>query len=1066
LRPGRVAACWRFDFGLILRKAEEWNWEDGAMPGPRKGWTHWHLAADCLLLVATVCLGQSGESRPPASDDVKRLQAGYETERDRLTKSKLAPLFLPEYMERAAAIAQRGEQALASGRMVQAAEAFRQARWQLPYEGAQFPQHVAHVFGNLRLRHGDQISSVAFSPDGTRLATASRDATVKIWDLANGHELAAYRGHQRDVRWVAFGPGAAWVASAGGDPDIHIWVAQTGKPLRLLKSKADYVTTMAVSHDGKFVFAGGSDRILRVYDAETGDVKRSIGDFASLGGIRSLACSPDGTRLAAGADNGQVRLWAYPDIVTQNALEYWQREDHSGSSNFLTFSPDSKLLARCSPDGIKVYDVQKPGGVLVKEPNRIVAPTEDRKKDRVVAYSCAAISKDMKTLFAGSFDGAIRLFDLETGQSSGIYQGHNAEITALTFNRDGTQLASASADSTVRLWDFDVVVHARQMTGHTAPVWAADFCSDGRRIVSAGADRTARVWDFATGTCMQTVGPGTAGLTAARFSPDGKTLLLGGGDKNLRLYDANTGQLLQSFKGHSGAVTAAAFDKTGTKIVSGGADETVIVWSKDTGKVLQMLPVGSLVMAVAFTPDAGQVAVGSVDQYVRLFDAASGKAGGKWLAHRAAVGGLAFDDAGGQMATCGFDGLVRVWRMSGPPTLTASLAGHIGPVSAVAFHPGGSHLVSAGSDRLVKLWKKQDDGFKEAQVFKGHQDWVTALAFSRDGYFVLSAAADKTVRVWEMASRELPLTAEHTGAVNAVAVSPDGKLIASGGTDRTIKIWERGSGKELATLRGHSEAIVALAFAPDGKTLYSSGADRNLRAWDPLAGKAKPDLQYQFQWTGFVEPVPAMAVTADGTHVLAWEPVNERGSSVLVFKTQDGDQISKCIDRDRHVVSAGFSGDGKTVALGSKDGVVRVWKPLENKTKPALEFAALLKTDAVTAIAVDRGGELVVLGCESGKLLVCEAATGKVTAAFAGHGAAVRACALSGDNKKVISASVDGIVKLWDRQTQKELRSWTMPQVAGQRSGFVSQIVFTPDGRFAVTANANSTLYLLETDDP
>src|SRR5207248_9000319 len=146
-------------------------------------------AARAAVLVALL----AGLLAPLASaqpDDAKALQQKFQAEREQSVKAK----FPAEALARADELARRGEAALKADNPKAAARYFRDARWQLPYLPAGLPEHVVRVFGESRMRHADRVNCLAYSPDGTRLASASRDGTVKVWDLGNGRELVTYRG--------------------------------------------------------------------------------------------------------------------------------------------------------------------------------------------------------------------------------------------------------------------------------------------------------------------------------------------------------------------------------------------------------------------------------------------------------------------------------------------------------------------------------------------------------------------------------------------------------------------------------------------------------------------------------------------------------------------------------------------------------------------------------------------------------------------------------------------------------------------------------------------------------
>src|SRR5436309_1245184 len=223
----------------------------------------------CVLLVVPA-VGQAQTSKPLTPDDVRALQQKYQEESAAAQTSGLTKTFTPYDLQRAEQLAKKGDSALAAGRLMEAREDFRKARWQLPVLPAEFPANVSRVFGDLRLRHPHNVWAVAYSPDGSRLASASQDGTVKIWDLGNGKELLTFHGHSESVNTVAFSPDGQTLASAGGDKDIKLWEAATGKELRTLSGHTDFIKSVAFSPDGKTLASGGADRQVKTWEVATG----------------------------------------------------------------------------------------------------------------------------------------------------------------------------------------------------------------------------------------------------------------------------------------------------------------------------------------------------------------------------------------------------------------------------------------------------------------------------------------------------------------------------------------------------------------------------------------------------------------------------------------------------------------------------------------------------------------------------------------------------------------------------------------------------------------------------
>lgn len=1036
-------------------------------------------------LIALGLFGFSGlahaqPTKLPTADDVKALQAKYRVELDKVVKEGIAKRFLPAIMDKADELAKKSDAALAAGRFAQASEAIRQARWQLPYQPIGLPDHVSRVIGNVRLRHSGEINAVAFSPDGLLIATAGSDHLVKVWDLGNGHELFACVGHTDKVRGLAWSTDGKILASAGAEKNIKIWDAKTGQEKVNIDAAGKEVTALALSKDGKHLFTGqlgvpgNPPNGLFVYETATGKAVRDVRDFPNK--IDAIALSHDGTLLATGDGQGNTRLWQYPSFIDNlNQPAFWTQQDLNGATYHLAFSPDDKTLVRCSSTTVKLYATPTPGGAFQPGvPRATISGVAHPER-----YACSVFSKDGKTLYVGTTHGHIHFFDADNvAQKAGEFKSaHNSHLNSLVFSPDGNRLASCSGDFIVRLWDFDVILQSRDFEGHDGPVWTAAFSPDATRLISASADRTVKVWERDTGKVQFTITDHTAPVTVAQFSPDGKLIASAGGDKIIRIFDAANGKPLRTCEGHQGTITFLDFSADSKRIVSGSADRRIKIWDADTGtENLSINDNPSIVAGVAFSPNGKQIAVANVDQTIRLYDAGSGKLQHSWNAHSVAVNGVAYSPDGQWLASCGADTAVIVWPLATPGADAIRLIGHTGPVSMVAFRKDSQHLVSCGADQLVKLWKIEGNGGKEVQTFRGHKDWVTAVAFSKDGFHVVSSSVDRRLKIWEITSRELPLLAEHTGAVETVAVSPDGAIIATGSSDRTIKLWDRKTGVEIATLTGHTHAVMALIFTPDSKQLVSSAYDAEIRLWQvsppreivrtpqQLRVLGKGSLRFRSSYIGF-DP--------DGKTLLVWLALDTPTVKTIVevIDLPAGLPVYDFKETNLKINCAAFCANGKLVATGSavrpaiggspaKEGVVRIWSldKAGASILPGGDWFLFEKGVGLADLAITPDGNTLIAAGTQGEVKLADIQKREVLKTIKAHEAKIGALIVSPDGKKFATFDTDNVVKAWSIDGT-ELRRWDLGKNQGM---FVVNFAFTPDGRQLVTANANTTVYVLE----
>jgi WD40 repeat protein/serine/threonine protein kinase len=558
--------------------------------------------------------------------------------------------------------------------------------------------------------HTGGVWSLAFSSDGLRLASASYDSTVKVWDARTGKELVTCKGHVRQVKCVAFSPDGKRLASAGGGNDqmVKVWDAQTGEEL-FTRTHNGWVSGVAFSPDGKRLAstAGGNDQTVKVWDAQTGQEL-----FSLKGGGHGVAFSPDGKRLASGTVNTWVKVW---DAETRQEL--FTFKGNAGQVWNLAFSPDSQRLASAC-------------------------------QDRMVT-----------------------VWDVRNGQEIFALKGHSAFVWSVAYSPDGKHLASASQDGTVKVWDAQpgpqpLTRQLRISTGvmvYSGPRVA--FGPDGKCLASAATGTRVRVWDVRTGQEILSLPRHTGQVTTVGFSPDGK-LLARALDRTVKVWDAQTGQELVTLEGHTNSIWSVAFSPDGKRLVSGSGegigvgqssgDTTkgeVIVWDVETGK--ELLTLKGISRCVTFSPDGKYLASGS----------------GLW-------------------ATLGE---VKVWNAQTGKELFTS-KGHTDAVNSVAFSPDSKRLASASQDTTVKVWDAQTGG--ELVSLKGHTDPVNDVAFSPDGKRLASASGSSgngrgELKVWDaQAGRELLSLKGKIGPVVSVAFSPDGHQLACGATGGTVTSWD------------------------------------------------------------------------------------------------------------------------------------------------------------------------------------------------------------------------------------------------------------------------------------
>jgi len=245
-----------------------------------------------------------------------------------------------------------------------------------------------------------------------------------------------------------------------------------------------------------------------------------------------------------------------------------------------------------------------------------------------------------------------------------------------------------------------------------------------------------------------------------------------------------------------------------------------------------------------------------------------------------------------------------------------------------------------------------------------------------------------------------------------------------------------------------------------------------VKLWDVATGKELPrQPAHQQNFQGLINPIPYFSVAPAGKTVFVWVPGNERYTTLTALDMSSGEELFSFTDpprepkqAGRHILAVSFSADGKVAATGAKDGSVRVWD-LEKKGQllPGGDWFVFNKGTSLGDLALTPDGARLVVGSDNGDVKVLDVAKRTALHTIAKvHARRVVACLVSPDGKRFATVGQDNTVKLFDVASGKELRQWDLHMPAQDRGTFVANVAFTPDNRYLVTANANTSLFVLE----
>jgi WD40 repeat protein len=506
---------------------------------------------------------------------------------------------------------------------------------------------------------------------------------------------------------------------------------------------------------------------------------------------------------------------------------------------------------------------------------------------------------------------------------------------------------------------------------------------------------------------------------------------------------------------------------------------------------INVLPAGSKVYTVAFSPDGKVVACGAENGMIWLWNVATGQPVGKpFVSNEGEVNSLAFSPNGHILATGDSHQVIQLWDVATQKPIGKVLRANAGEVNSVAFSPDGRLLASGSDNQAIQVWNVATGQVVES-AHLANAGQVNSVAFSSNGQVLADGDSSGTIWLWDVgADRPIgnPLTS-HLGGVSSIAFSPGSMTLASGSTNGAVQLWNAANGQLVRTLlSGDAKPVNTVAFSPDGKVLASGSNDETVRLWNSVTGEQiGPSLIGHTGWVNSVAFSPDGRIVAsasnDGTIRLWNVPVGQTmgtpaggnagsvnsvalspngkilvgGTSrggVWLWNTVTGQQIGDLLGGGTAAVeSVACSADGKTMASASSDGTIQLWNVL---TQRPIGAPITVGGGAVDSVAFSPNGNILASGSADGTVRLWDVATRQLTGKpFVGHGGPINSVAFSPDGKVLASGSESGTVRLWNTGTHQPQGK---PFIGGNYA--VTSVAFSPDSKTLASASADYTIRL------
>lgn len=817
--------------------------------------------------------------------------------------------------------------------------------------------------------HGDPITIVAVSPDGSKLAAGFKSCIVRLYEMATGKEVHSYIGHAGSVTGLCF-VGDNGLCTSSSDTNLSLWSVKEGFRIAVMKGHKRSVTACTANKSGKSIVSVSLDMSIRVWKGTDGSFVSVLKTPGGGSQINCVAFHPEGQLIAVGCWDTTVKIW---DTFNKKKLKVLK--GHSTSVQSCVYISVTHIVSASMNGEVRIWSTRS--GITVGVINGHSAPITSicttpsaqhlitASNDKLVKVwsstlgtpihnlgvqsshgigHCQHFDRSKQTVTIGYHDGFVSKFNIQSGSQTFAEKIHQASVISVHVLDD--LHFTSSQDRNIKVWTPSSLPFHVLLEGHRAPITAAAWSP--QAFVSASDDLQIQIWPS----------------SKAKYERDL--------NKKKKSQAIIVKPIATLTGGHTGQISSIAFSNNGINMVTGSHDKSFIVWDLLKKQMIKTVP----------------------------------------SAHNDWINTCAFSSTNPELFITGSNDFnLKTWNTN-DWSQKATLKGHTSAISSVRYCEG--FIVSGSVDGSAKVWTKKGI---EVTTLYSHQERINAVIMDTP---TATGTQDQTDWADIMDDDDDDNAGDGDTTANKMYKQLDESLVISTSDDGSVAVWKPFIPQEITTLKGHSDRVLAVSSSFRNEVV-SSSLDGSIRVWKPDLPDPNEVLKVGMA-VGHVGPIMGTSLCKQNSQgSLLGVTCGRDGCFVLWRISLDDDdnkdndndgkpvtQLCRVKSSDKALSSINIIASSKIV-VGNDLGEISTWKFTDSnypKCDNQLKHSSLAGGAPISSISLTKDNQYLIATSLNNQVLALSGANKRVTGRMDGHKEWVMGAVICGSGKQTCVYSI------------------------------------------------------------